>query len=315
MARKTKTVSSRREPRPPLAPPPVAAIASLIIPGLGQILARSVQRGLLLFGSLAAIVAMLGWRIKLLAHLEPTPAAMLARALERRPFFIGLIIACLVVLWLWNAWDARRQAAQQQPGGFGIFALVLFTFFALGWQISEIDIYKMIREFPDATKPFSRVIWPWKAAVEREPILVTASAEIMVPCGPDLPPIPQEEPGQPYLKAEPNCGVLSRWDENNQLVPGTVTHLTGKNFQPDTGIEIWWSDPLGNDFQVRQAGQYLTVTSDDSGSFELDLVLPYRLIPPTAAEYQIHEVEARQLIDKGELHVSEPLLLTIERMV
>jgi len=155
MAKKKKPRYNLQESPPSLVPAPAAAIASLILPGLGQVLARSIQRGLLLFGSTLAIVAMLGWRIKLLAHLEPTAMAMLGKAFNRRPFFIGLIIACTVILWLWNAWDAYRQAAETHPRGFGIFVLVLFSFFALGWQISEIDVYKMIKEFPDATKPFS----------------------------------------------------------------------------------------------------------------------------------------------------------------
>jgi len=315
MAKRRKTTNSLQTKTPSRTPAPVAAVASLILPGLGQVAGRSVQRGLLIFSSTAAIAAMLGWRIKLLAHLEPTAMAMLGKAFSRRPFFIGLILACLTILWLWNAWDAYRQIRQNRPGGFGIFALVLFSFFALGWQISEIDIYRMIREFPDATKPFSRVIWPWKAAVHREPVLITAEAAIQVPCSDSPPPLPEEVEGQPYLKAEPNCGELSRQDETNQIVPGTVTHLTGKNFQPNTETEIWWSDPLGNEFQVRQAGAYVTVTTDDQGTFEFDLIMPYRLIPPTAAAIQTHEVQARQLASLGELKASEPLLLTIERMV
>jgi hypothetical protein len=195
MAKRQKSITNLRQSPLSRIPAPVAAIASLILPGLGQLLGRSIQRGLLLLVSTAAIIAMLGWRIKLLAHLEPTALAMLGKAFSRRPFFISLILACLVILWLWNIWDAYRQVAEKRPGGFGIFTLVLFSFFALGWQISEIDIYRMIREFPDATKPFSRVIWPWKAAVHRERILITAEAQIQVPCSDSPPPFPVEVEG------------------------------------------------------------------------------------------------------------------------
>jgi len=305
----------RNNSRPSRIPAPLAGIASLIVPGLGQVLGLSIQRGLLLFSSSAAILAMLGWRVKLLAHLEPTALAMLGKAFGRRPFFIGLLLACLVLLWLWNAWDAYHQVSQKRPGGFGIFALVLFSFFALGWQISEIDVYRMIREFPDATKPFSKVIWPWKAAVMREPVLIIAEAEIQVPCTDNPPPVPEEAEGKPYLKAEPNCGELSRRDENNELIPGTVTHLTGKHLRPNTETEIWWEDPLFNEFQVRQEGQYVTVMTDEEGSFEFDLVMPYRMIPPTAVGPQSNQVQARQVAEMGSLKASEPLLLTIERML
>ena len=305
----------RQNSRPAWVPAPLAGIASLIVPGLGQVLGLSIQRGLLLFGSTTAIIAILGWRIKLLAHLEPTALAMLGKAISRRPFFIGLILACLVLLWLWNAWDAYRQVARKRPGGFGIFTLVLFSFFALGWQISEIDVYRMIREFPDATKPFSKVIWPWKAAVMREPVMIIAEAEIQIPCSDNPPPEREEVEGKPYLKAEPNCGELSGRDENNELIPGTVTHLTGKNLRPNTETEIWWVDPLANEFQVRQAGQYVAVMTDEEGSFEFDLVMPYRLIPPTAVGPQSNQVQARQVLEMGSLKASEPLLLTIERMM
>jgi hypothetical protein len=95
MAKGQKFTTDLRNSRSPLIPAPVAGIGSLIVPGLGQVLAGSIQRGLLLFGSMAAIVAMLGWRIKVLAHLEPTAMAMLTKAFSRRPFFVGLILACL----------------------------------------------------------------------------------------------------------------------------------------------------------------------------------------------------------------------------
>lgn len=315
MSKKEKVKNHLKEALPPLAPPPVAAIASFIIPGLGQILARSFQRGLLLFGSVVAILAMLSWRVKLLAHLEPTAIAMLGKAFSRRPFFIGLVFACLAILWLWNSWDAYRQSTEKRPGGFGIFALVLFTFFALGWQISEIDVYKMIRQFPEATKPFAKVIWPWKAAVTRDPIELRATAEILVPCAEPLPSRPQEEPGEPYLVAKPNCGELSRIDKNNNLIPGSRIHLIGRGFLTEPEIEIWWIDALKNEFQIRQAGEYVSVRPDKNGGFEIDIIMPYRLVSPTEEGAQIHKVQARQVADLGALKASEPLMLTIERIV
>ncbi len=315
MAKKRKLTYNLQNSRPSLVPAPLAAVTSLIIPGLGQILSRSIQRGLLLFGSMVAIIGILGWRIKLLAHLEPTAMAMLGKALNRRPFFIGLIISCAAILWLWNAWDAYRQTAQRRPGGFGIFVLVLFCFFTLGWQISEIDIYKMIRQFPEATKPFAKVIWPWKAAVIRDPIELRAACEILVPCAEPLPSRPLEEPDEPYLVAEPNCGELSRIDNKNNIIPGTRIHLTGRGFLTDREIEIWWIDALKNEFQIRQAGAYVKVQPNKDGGFEIDIIMPYRLVSPTDEGAQIHKVQARQVVELGALKASEPLLLTIERMV
>ena len=88
--------------------------------------------------------------------------------------FVVLVAAATVALWLWIAWDAARKArprAAGEPedrGHIGIFALVLSTFFVLGWQISRIDPVELVRNAPQAWPPLARVLWPWEAAIERE---------------------------------------------------------------------------------------------------------------------------------------------------
>ena len=203
----TDLSNSRESEKQSWIPAPAVGVISLFIPGLGQLLSRQIQRGLLLLGSTVTIILLLGWRINLLAHREPTAWAMITKAIRRRPFFIGLIVVCTVILWLWIALDAYRGArlrgarlrerAQRRTvaaasrlrgpvtrrrARVGIFVLIIFTFFSLGWQISEIDLVKMIAELPDAWPPLSRVLWPWAAAVTRETQEVSAGAEILVPC-------------------------------------------------------------------------------------------------------------------------------------
>jgi phosphonate transport system permease protein len=298
-----------------LIPGPAAAVVSFFIPGLGQMLAGSFQRGFLLLGSLGGSGGLLIWRVHLLAHREITLAAQFLKAFDRRPFFIGLLVTCILLLWLWNVWDAYRQTKPEKRGGPGIFILIVVIFFALGWQISEINPYKMITELPDAIPPLSRVLWPWKAAVERQKETIGAGAEILIGCdtGP-IPPVPKEVPGQPYLMAEPRCGNLSVLDEDNKVIPGTVLKLTGRGFAPNTNTQIWWIDSLGNEFRPRQEGQYVSLTTDSKGSFEFNLIMPYRLIPPSAAGPQYHRVEARQISGVGKLVIGDPLKLTLARM-
>jgi phosphonate transport system permease protein len=308
-------MASSREGRLPLAPPLASAVASLFIPGAGQILALSVRRGLLLIGSFLSIAGMFVWRVKILAPFEPTASGMLAKAFNRRPFFVLIVLASVLVIWLWNAYDAWRESAKNRPGGFGMFAAVFFAFGALGWQLSEIDIPKMVRQFPEATKPFAKVIWPWQAAITRDPILLTATAEVQVPCTGHPPAAPKEETGKPYLIAEPNCGELSRLDDKNQPVSGSAILLTGRGFRPDTDTQIWWRDPLRNEFQIRRAGRYLSVKTDARGAFSLEIVMPYSLVPRNESGSEIHWVEARQVSAMGKLRASEPLMLTLERMI
>jgi phosphonate transport system permease protein len=312
-SRRNKQEARNREPPPPLVRPVVAAVASLLVPGLGQILDRLVQRGLLLLGSVLTILTMLGWRINLLAHREPSAWAMLAKALARRPFFIGLILACLAGLWAWIVADAARLArpardsrGRPQRGGFGIFVLVLFTFFALGWQVSQVDLVRMVTEFPKALTPLGRVVWPWQAAVVREKVDRQASADVETPCTGNPPPPAVETPGQPYLLADPTCGELSSLDAAGNLVPGSALSLTGRGFAPDSEVMLYWVD---------QEGRYLSVQTDGRGDFQTRVIMPYRLFPGNPGESSRHQVVARQTASLGRLKASEPLLLTIERMV
>jgi phosphonate transport system permease protein len=268
----------------------------------------------LILGSLASIVGLLAWRIVDLAHREPTPLAMLTRAFNRRPFFIGAMLVGTVLLWLWSAWDAYREAQPGQQGSAFIFVLILILFFALGWQISEIDLYKAVTELSDTWPLLSKVLWPWGAATVRVTETLEAEAPIQVPCT-DSPPAVPETPGEAYLKAEPTCGELSDLDENNDRIPGTTLTLTGKSFEPNTETQIWWGDPIGGEFRIRQEGEYVTTQTDDQGAFQMDVVMPYRLVPPSAAGAQIHTVMARQISETGAVRLSEPLLLSVERMV
>jgi len=298
-----------------LVPAPVAGLLSLIVPGLGQLLARQIRRGLLLLGSIVTSIALLAWRISLIATRQTGWSAKLNRALSREPFFIGLMIVGIVILWLWTAWDAYRQTDPTKRGGAGIFVLIVVLFFTLGWQISEIDLYKAVTEFSDTLPLLTKVLWPWEAAVTRSTEAVAARAQIAVPCSDTPPPPPVETAGQPYIVADPTCGELSDLDEDNQIVPGTDLSLVGRGFEPNTPAEIRWSDPIGNEFQIRQDGEYLSVMTDDTGAFELNVTMPYRLMPPSARGTQEHEIEARQVSEIGPLIPSDPLKLSVERMV
>ncbi len=304
-----------QEERPALVRPWAAGILSLIVPGLGQALARAVWRGVLILCSVLSIVGMTAWRFTLLGHLQQTPGAMLRKAFELQPLFVVLVILCAAAIWLWNGWDAFLRAREHR-GSPLLFVLILFAFFALGWQISEISPARLVTDFPQAMQPLGRVIWPWQAAVVREPLLSVAGASIMVPksAGPGPAPDPIV-PGKPHMVANPSTGDLSFLDENNQLIPGTTITLSGTGFKPGLPVDLWWIDPLGNAFQLRKGGNYLSVQTDAQGSFTVDVVMPYSIGPSVKGREQPHRVEARQPIGFAPLRVSEPLQLVVQRMV
>jgi phosphonate transport system permease protein len=299
----------------PLTPAPVAGIASLIFPGLGQILNRQVGRGLLIIGSLMSIIALLVWRTIDLAPRVSGGWDIFAKAIGRRPFFVGLVVVATLVAWLWTAWDAYRTAKRRRKTGAGVFIAVLVAFFALGWQISEINVGKMVTEAPKAWGPLSKVLWPWEAAITYKDNVVKAGAKILIGNQYPAPPVNQPIADKPYVIAEPTNGNLSSRDQDNQIVPGTRIHLRGGNFKPDTRTGIWWIDPLGNDFQPRENGKYLSVVTDAKGRFSVTFAMPYAIMPPSAKGPQYHIVEARQIFRAGPPLPSEPLKLTVARMV
>jgi hypothetical protein len=301
----------QQEIKPSLVTPVVAGVASLLIPGLGQALARQLQRGLILLGALATSIGLFAWRVSLLASREVGWVARFSKAFSRRPFFVGPFLIGIAILWLGIAWDAYQRAQPDRKASSSIFVVVLVLLFALGWQVGEIDLYKMIVELPDARGPISRIGWPWAAAITRDTETVGAGADILSPCDDEPPPPPPEEiAGQPYLAADPTCGDLSRQaEEGGKLVtiPGTALTVIGRGFEPNTETQIWWADPIGNEFQMRREGEYLTILTDDQGAFQLEVTIPYRLIPPSSEGRQVHLVEARQISTVGGLETSDEL--------
>jgi phosphonate transport system permease protein len=104
-------------------------------------------------------------------------------------------------------------------------------------------------------------------------------------------------------------------DENYETVPGTTLTLTGRGFEPGVIARVYWIDPIGNEFQMRQEGEYLSITPDEEGKFQIDITMPYRLIPPSAEGRQFHELEVRQEAGIGAIRPSDTLRRTIEEMI
>jgi phosphonate transport system permease protein len=165
-------------------------------------------------------------------------------------------------------------------------------------------------------QPLGRVIWPWQAAVVREPVLSVAGASIKVPKTAGTGPAPDAvEPGKPHIVSTPSTGDLSTLDANNQMVPGTTLSIAGSGFKPGAPVQLWWVDPLANAFQLRKGGDYLFAQPDAQGTFTIQVTMPYSIGPTVAGKDQPHRIEARQLVGLAPLRISEPLRLVVQRMV
>jgi len=301
----------QEERQPSLVPPFLASLASLLLPGLGQALARRVRRGLIIFFSFLSILGLLAWRVRLAARRDDQVLAIIKKAFRLQPILV-LLAALVAFLYLWIVIDAYLMAKSQESTPIALLFMILIIFFVMGWQIGEIDIVSMVSEADEAVPALLRIVWPWENALTYPEEYISADAPILVPCNGEAPDFPPEREGVPYLKADPTCGSLSEQDGSS----GSVLTLTGRNFQPNTPVNILWEDPIGNIFRQRQGGEYVTVTPDEEGSFEIEIIMPYRLLPPSArADNQIWTVRARQVSSVGAPHFSKELTLAVEKII
>ena len=95
-----------------------------IVPGIGQIYAGQVKRGVFL---------LLGLPIQgLILRLVGAPA----------------LAAWLAIVWIWNIWDAWSLAAGRRRSlNIPIFVLILANF-AAGWKVTAIDVPAFLSNFP-----------------------------------------------------------------------------------------------------------------------------------------------------------------------
>ena len=310
MTSPTKIAAAERKAS--LVPASIAAIVSLFIPGLGHILARSYQRGILLMLSVGTSIAILYSRIREVGRRQDEILDKFTRAYQLEPILI-LATVLVVLLYIVIMRDAYRLAKDRTArDSLAPFAVVLISFFVLGWQIGDIDPGLFIREVGDARFRLGQIMWPWERAISREASQVIGIQDIKVPCDHDPPLQSEQTPDSAWLTTSPTCGDLSLEDGT----PGSVLTLVGGNLTPNSEAEIIWENPIGDEFRQRQEGEYVTVVTDENGDFEIDIIMPYRLIPASAADFSlVWQVKARQLSETGAIAPSTELELAMSKMV
>lgn len=305
------------EIRKSLLPPVINAILSAFVPGLGQAFAREVQRGIILLMSFLTSGGLLIWRVVVVGRRYEGWMQKVEKAFYLQP--ILRIIAILFVLYyIWIIIDAfivsqYRNSNKRYQNSAAILFFSLVLFFILGWQIGGIDLVSLFTQADEAVPTLSRIIWPWKAAITYPEDFHITKFLILAPCDESLP-LPENTylEGEPSLDVLPACGSPSEIDGTK----GTTFTVKGEGYQPGKEITIWWRDPINNEFRHREEGDYVIFTPGDTGSFEVQLTMPYRILPPTAGEgAKIWQLQARQLTQVGDGELSEELKLTIEKMI
>lgn len=306
----------QKEPqKPSLVPPFVASIFSAIIPGLGQILARAYKRGLVILPSFLTIGGLLVWRIYQEGRRYDEIKTIISKAFQFSPL-LRVVTILLGLLYIWVIVDAYLSAKKSNAGsrayGSALMFFILAIFFLLGWQIGDINMGNLISQADTAIPTIGRLLWPWEKAIYYPEDIMVIKTTVQSPCTDVEYPAGVVSETEPYILADPTCGDTSKVDGT----PGTEYHLVGGNFNNDQEIEIWWKDPIGNEFRQRQYGEYIKVMPDENGDFKVDIIMPYRLLPPVSGEGEkVWEIQARQLLSVGDPQLSDELKLSIEKMI
>ncbi len=233
-----------------------------------------------------------------------------------------LAAAILSGLWLWQASDAGRVASlpEKSPDPSMTLAIILICLliFALGYNITNVDLGKAISEIDDFSRLLPDILWPWEQAFEYDQQVVEATQRVQAPCPPgDVGPAPNEPHStDPWLSATPTCGDLGEREIVGGFIPGTEMTLTGGNFPPGQVVEILWRNPIGNPFTPRGVGE-TEILVDQNGEFTSTLAIPDVVISESTAQgAQIHTIVARQSSEEvftGNL--SEEMILALQLML
>ncbi len=255
----------------------LATLLSLIVPGAGQLYLGERSRGLSFLGAAAILVGLLTW-------------------LDMSLLYIGLL-----PFWLWNAWDARRRAAGQQPSFLLGFVLIAVVVYAIGWQVTEISVSKLVTGVPKIRPVVSSLLTPDVAARDRE--ITEAKRAFESPCSDSPPPVAQPSSEESYLIAEPSCADV-----------GETIVIRGGNFPPSRTGHVRWRNPIGDESRLRASGEFVNVQIDEQGHFSRRITVPDVVPDQFETGPQVHEIKIRVSIPVGRPHPSETFWLVVRRM-
>jgi len=232
------------------------ALASLILPGLGQILSGRRARGLALFAVIAIMLGLIVWAV--------TPTVGSAEAditFKGNPAnWRWLIVPAL--LWLWGIWDA----ASPRPVLIPVFA-ALIMFYVMGWQATEIDLEALAKNFDRALIILRPMLRP--DFLQPKADRLETWVELEVPCSP-TPPTGANTLVGTSLSLSAGCASV-----------GETLTLTAGGLWPDSEAELVWQSPIGDFFALREPGttQPVIARTDAAGYLTANFVVP-KAIPP-----------------------------------
>ena len=146
--RSDMTTSENIQPYP--AHRPLLLISSLLIPGLGQFLLGRRSRAAMIFLAAGVSAFLTGWSFNT-EEVGKITLGGLATSWLWLP---------LILLWLWNVWDAREVSAGRNstilPGIF-FTALILYV---IAWNVTDVRLNRLVERFGDARVVANNLVNP-----------------------------------------------------------------------------------------------------------------------------------------------------------
>ena len=134
----------------------LAAIASFLIPGSGQILQKRFLRGLTIFLSTLILTFLIQWSL----NLYEIGQLILGK------FETSWLYIPLAVFWFWNVLDSiKLRNIKPASPLLGILSAV-FILFIIAWDVTDVKPNRLVERFSDAKIVATRIINPDYLSVE-----------------------------------------------------------------------------------------------------------------------------------------------------
>jgi phosphonate transport system permease protein len=142
------TASVKISPRP--SGDALLAVASLVIPGLGQFLLHRRTRALLIF--LAAVVSglLVAWALA-----QEEVGSVTLGSLTTSWLWLPFIL-----FWVWNVLDARALQRNQPLSILPPIALIAVILYVIAWNVTDIRLNRLVERFGDARKVSTNLVNP-----------------------------------------------------------------------------------------------------------------------------------------------------------
>ncbi|MCO5195183.1 MAG: phosphonate ABC transporter, permease protein PhnE [Anaerolineae bacterium] len=258
----------------------LAAIISLIIPGGGQFWLGNRRRGLTLFSLLIVLALLVGWNGS------------------------TVLAVPVIVLWLWNVWDAFQLGRGRSERYIVPFLLGAIIIYGVAYSVTEVNPRRLVTGWP-AMQPYVRALfqpelfeYPTEDTVGTTPILI--------PCIDPLPAPSRLGSTDPILTTVEPCAAV-----------GDTITIVGSGYEPNFEGEVFWTNPIGDVQRVIEDGRQATFSADADGNFTLDIKVP-QAVPlsqlPAAGETQTHIIRAEQRVPYGSPEPTQTLRLVMEKI-